>query len=792
MIHQARFAVSGDVGRSMASCINKFDWKSHPLGEIQTWPQALRNFVSTMLASRFPMYLAWGDEGYSFYNDGYIPILTDKHPNALGATFNSVWGELPPDFLTMVERTRLDQTSYYEDMPLTLLKNGKLEECFFTFSYSGVRGDSGEIEGFYAVCLETTQAFHAKQKHVNESEHLRALFQQAPGYIAVVSGIYHTYEIANDAYHRLTGNRELIGKSVRDAVPELVGQGYIQVLDDILQTGKAYVGRAERVLLKRGHAEELEERYLDFILQPITDSLGRVSGVFIEGSDVTDAVNAATVLRSSEERLRQLANNIPHLAWMANPDGHIHWYNDRWYDYTGTTIETMAGWGWKNVHDPAYLPDVIKVWSASLASGIPWEMTFPLRSASGDFRMFASRAIPLRDEAGKIVQWFGTNTDVTAEITAQEEIKESSQLKDEFLAMLAHELRNPLAPIASAAYVLSAVQLDSGKVRETAKVISRQVGHITKLVDDLLDVSRVTRGLVTVQLEICDINQIVTESIEQVQVLAEAKHHNLVFRRHELPAYVYGDYTRLVQVFSNVFNNAIRYTPSNGTISAVVDVRGSKVTISIADNGIGVPPTLAPRIFDLFIQGERSSDRSQGGLGLGLALVKSLVELHDGRVSVFSAGAGKGSTFTVELPQVAATVGTSADSDKHLPEPVKTKSCQLMVVDDNQDAAKMLSMLLETAGHTVQVAHDGNHALKAAQENMPAMCFLDIGLPDIDGYELAKRLRRLREETPLVLVAVTGYGQPEDREKALKAGFDHHLIKPVTATAVLKLVETLG
>jgi PAS domain S-box-containing protein len=792
MNDQAGFAVSMDEGRSMATRINEYDWKSHPLGEIQTWPQALRNFVSTMLASRFPMYLAWGDQGYSFYNDGYIPILTDKHPNALGGPFQTVWSELPPDFMDMIERTKLDQTSYYEDMPLALLKNGKLEQCYFTFSYSGVRGDSGDVEGFYAVCLETTDAFHSKQKHVNENERLRTLFQQAPGYIAVVSGPNHIFEIANDAYHRLIGSRELIGKPVGEAVPELVAQGYIRVLDEILQTGKAYFGQAERVLLQRGPGGELEERFLNFILQPIVDASEKASGVFIEGSDVTAAVNAAAVLRDSEARLRQLANNLPHLAWMANPDGHIHWYNDRWYAYTGTTIETMAGWGWKSVHDPKYLPEVIRVWTEALENGHQWEATFPLRSASGEFRMFASRAVPLRDEHGKIVQWFGTNTDVTDELAAQDEIRKASQRKDEFLAMLAHELRNPLAPINSAADLLSAVQLNPDRVRETAKVISRQVSHITKLVDDLLDVSRVTRGLVTLRVEILDINRVVAEAIEQVQALAEAKHHQLDYRQQDLPIYVRGDRTRLVQVFANVLNNAIRYTPPNGKISAQVTEEGGKAIISVADNGIGVLPTLAPHIFDLFTQGERSSDRSQGGLGLGLALVKSLVELHDGRVSVHSDGAGKGSKFIVELPQIFTAAGARSESDRHGPALVSTKTRHLMVVDDNQDAAQMLSMLLETAGHTVLVAHDGHAALRVAQETMPAMCFLDIGLPDMDGYELAKRLRQIRENASTVLVAVTGYGQPEDRDRALKAGFDHHLVKPVKLTAVLDLVEKLG
>jgi PAS domain S-box-containing protein len=744
-----------------------------------------------MLESKFPMFLGWGPDLGFLYNDAFIDIMGEKHPTGLGCPMQATWQEVWPDIGHVIDDALAGTASYFENLPLTLRRKGYDEQTWFTFSYSPARDESGQVAGVFCACNETTAQILAEQNRDLELNRLKAAFQQAPGYIAVVSGPDHTFELANDAYHRLTGHRVLVGKPIREALPELVSQGYVEVLDEITATGNPYVGRAERVYLKQDDSNNLEVRFLDFILQPIIDSAGKASGVFIEGSDVTDSINAVTAIRNSEARLRQLANNIPHLAWMANPDGHIHWYNDRWYEYTGTTIETMAGWGWKSVHDPEYLADVVSVWSAALASGERWEATFPLRSVNGEFRMFASRATPLRDEAGKIVQWFGTNTDVTDDIKAQEEAKKASRLKDEFLAMLAHELRNPLAPISSAADLLSSVQLDPSKVRNTAKIISRQVTHITKLVDDLLDVSRVTRGLVTLKMVVVDINQLLAEAIEQVQTAAEAKRHSLIFRRHHVPVLVRGDRTRLVQVFANVLNNAVRYTPADGTITAQVTIKSGKAIISIADNGVGIPDTLAPHVFDLFTQGERSSDRSQGGLGLGLALVKSLIALQTGNVSVRSDGAGKGSEFIIELPQVEATAGTGSDFTQDASTLSATKSRHLMVVDDNEDAAEMLSMLLETAGHSVLVAHDGHDALKFAQETMPAMCFLDIGLPDMDGYELAQRLKTLRENTSPVLVAVTGYGQLEDKEKALQAGFDHHLVKPVKLSAILELVEKL-
>ena len=775
---QTRFVTSPDEGRSMASLINSHDWKNHPLGEIATWPQALRKFVSTMLASRFPMYLAWGDEGYSFYNDGYIPILTDKHPRAIGATFEQVWGELSPEIRSLIAKTKEDKTSYFEDMPLTLLKNGRLEQCYFTFSYSGVRGDTEKIEGFYAVCLETTDAFHAKQQRLSESERLRTLFEQAPGFMAILRGPTHIFDIANDSYHALVGkNRKIIGRTVLEAVPESQDQGFIGLLDQVYQTGEPYIGRENRLVLVRELGDAPVEMYVDFVYQPIINEQKQVTGIMVEGHEVTEAYMAKQAIKESEAKLRQLANTIPHLAWMANPDGHIHWYNDRWYEYTGTAEEQMLGWGWQSVHDPEKLPMIVQHWKAALESGDPWELTFPLRSATGEFRTFYSRAAPLRDETGKIVQWFGTNTDVTEIKAAQDELKAANQRKDEFLAMLAHELRNPLAPISTAAEILKMGRIDETRVKQTASIIDRQVTHMTKLVDDLLDVSRVTRGLVTMRADVVNINDLVAEAVEQMHSQFEAKKHELVVQPADEPYYVKGDRTRLIQVIANLLNNAARYTPSNGKIVLRVTAQSGQAYLSITDNGIGLSPTLIPHIFELFTQGERSSDRVQGGLGLGLALVKSLVELHAGTVTANSQGVGKGSEFVIRLPCVGEAVHLrQPPSESHTAQETKN-GLALMVVDDNQDAAQMLALLLETLGHRVWVSNDGHDALVTAQRAAPCMLFLDIGLPDMDGYELARRLRGAKETASSVLVAVTGYGQLEDKERALKSGFDHHLVK---------------
>lgn len=380
--------------------------------------------------------------------------------------------------------------------------------------------------------------------------------------------------------------------------------------------------------------------------------------------------------------------------------------------------------------------------------------------------------------------------DITDRVRAEESLKEEHRRKDEFLAMLAHELRNPLAPIAAAAELLGTGQLGEERVRHTSAVIARQVGHMTGLVDDLLDVSRVTRGLVMLQKEKLDAKRIAGDAVEQVRPLIEARAHRLTVHTPPQPAFVLGDQKRLVQVLANLLTNAAKYTPSGGDIILGMDVDGSHVRITVSDNGIGMAPELLKRAFELFAQAQRSADRSQGGLGIGLALVRSLVELHGGRVTAHSDGIGKGSRFTVCLPHVAEQDEPAADepADAHAQSASRLK---VMVVDDNVDAAQMISMLLEVMGHSVIVEHSARKALKRGGMEMLQVFFLDIGLPDMDGYELARQLRSQPENAGAILVAVTGYGQERDRSNALDSGFNYHFVKPISTSQITALLSEI-
>ena len=617
-----------------------------------------------------------------------------------------------------------------------------------------------------------------------------------------------------------------------------------------------------------------------------------------------------TGLEDERQRFYQLANTIPQMAWIAEPDGTLSWFNERWYEYTGTTPKDMEHHGWNKVHDPAVLPAVTRDWKAALASGKPLSMTFPLRGADGRYRRFFTSFAPLRDSDGNITHWFGTNTDmsqieqaeravrrseerlqqglvaarmavwewtvdsgtlsfaanlrsvfgidfnsmeqawpliepddlaplraaiagalatqgdyhalvraaraddgamvwldlrgragsdgsgaaavhtiaidVTERKRAEEALRVADQRKDEFLAMLAHELRNPLAPISSAAAMLGLAYAHEPRVRQIADIVARQVAHMTRLVDDLLDVSRVTHGLVTVQRDLVDLRPIASEAVEQTRPLAQARAQLIHASLPEQPVWVRCDRIRLAQVITNLLNNSVKYSPPGETIHLSLATEAGTALLSVRDQGAGIDAELLPHVFDLFIQGKRTLDRAEGGLGLGLPLVRKLVELHGGSVSAASAGEGKGSQFTVRLPLDVETMPGQAEPPTA---PAPARPLRLLVVDDNVDAADSLAMLLDVDGHQAVVAYSGRAALALATADRFDAMLLDIGMPEMDGYQLARALRTAG--VAAALVAVTGYGQDQDRARVREAGFGAHLVKPIDRDALTRVLDQL-
>lgn len=363
--------------------------------------------------------------------------------------------------------------------------------------------------------------------------------------------------------------------------------------------------------------------------------------------------------------------------------------------------------------------------------------------------------------------------------------------REQFLAMLAHELRNPLAPISSAAALLNMTKSDDPTVARASTVIYRQASHMASIVDDLLDVSRVTRGAITLKVKPLDLRHVIADAVEQVLPKIQAKGHRFELTPLPKPIMLEADRKRLVQVCANLLTNAAKYTPDGGSIRLTVDEWDEEICIAVEDDGVGVAADFLPHVFELFAQAEQTPDRSSGGLGMGLALVKSLVELHKGKVSCSSEGAGSGSRFVVRLPRPLEEIAQGERRRAGRTPAPAGNPLKILLVDDNVDAADTLAMLLEAGGHQVLTAHCAMDGLDLARRNAPDLLLLDLGLPDIDGNELARRLRTHPTTRTAVLVALTGYGQPEDRQRTAAAGFDHHLVKPVDIQRLYQLIASV-
>ena len=655
-------------------------------------------------------------------------------------------------------------------------------------------------------------------------------------YPAVVAWGPDAIFLYNDAYKYILGQRHphALGLPFREVWPEL-WQDIGPIVEAALSGTPAYFEDVPVWISPQGAPEQ---RWFTSSYSPVTDRNGRVLGMYNAGFETTlrvvDQQRLSFQLKLSDA-LRTLASPVDIIATASEALGLQLNASAVMYaevdDVAGTFL-TRRDWTQHGVSSMAgvahQLDDFGTDIIATLRAGKPIVITdveqdARTRAHAATYAAVSARAnlaIPLV-KAGKLAVVLSVHSreprhwqdidiqqvhDVAertwdaiqravAEIELrdrEERLRQADRRKDEFLAMLAHELRNPLAPIGAAAQVLQLGKWDEARVRQTSQVIDRQVKHMTHLIDDLLDMSRVTRGLVKLHKAPEDIRPIVNEAVEQVMPLIQARHHQLSLCLTPDPSLVRGDRKRLVQVVANLINNAAKYTPEGGRIVVEADVRGEEVLVEVTDNGIGMPPQLVMQAFDLFSQGERSSDRSSGGLGLGLALVKSLVELHEGTVRCSSDGIGLGSRFSICLPRLPDEASTAASQISADGISKVTHSLRIIIVDDNQDAAQTLSMLLEALGHQVTIEDHPLRALERARVDVPDVFLVDVGLPEMDGNELVRRLRAQANLKKATFVAVTGYGQHEDRLRTRAAGFNYHLVKPVDIAQLTSILATIA
>jgi PAS domain S-box-containing protein len=966
---------------------------------------------------------------------------------------------------------------------------GTFGRRIYEYIFVPVLGEGGEVEAVAGTTRDVTDRRQAEEQVRQSEERFRSLMEQAPFSIQVFSPDGRTLRV-NRAWEELWGLTldQIADYNVLED-PQLEAKGVLPHIRRAFAGEPSHVPAIpydpnETIPNRTRHHDPV--RWVAATAYPLHDVTGQVREVVLVHEDTTARRRAEAAVVESEEKLRLLADTIPQLAWMARPDGHIFWYNRRSYEYTGLTQERLDGWGWQALLDPDVSATVLEGWKGAIASGVTFEMVFPLKGADGRFRPFLTRVNPLKEEDGRVRYWFGTNTDIadqkraeialreseqrfrqladampqivwtarpdgvidyhnrrwyeftglpeatghdgwgrilhpddappaaeswdnslrsggpfemevrlldrrqqsyrwhlirtvavhdaagavahwfgtSTDIDGQKRAEESSRFlaeasaalagvvdyestlkkvanlavpyfadwsavdvanddgtlrrlavahqnagkiglahqlmkdyppdpqtptgalavlrtgkpeivgeitedmlvrgtkderhlrlirslglrsyicvplvvsgdplgvltfataesgrtyteadlalatdlanragvaienfrlyealrdadrrKDEFLATLAHELRNPLAPIRNALQILKMPRVDAATVERSRGMMERQVHHLVRLVDDLLDVSRVMRGKIELRKERIELAAVVARAVETVQPLVDAQGHELsvCLPPESLP--LDADPVRLAQVVGNLLTNAAKYTEAGGRIRLAAEREGGEAVLRVRDNGIGIAPAMLPHIFELFVQVDHATTKAQGGLGIGLTLVKNLVQMHNGSVEARSGGLGRGSEFVVRLPlSVEAMEQGNDQGTGHRPQQPPTPSGhRLLVVDDNQDAADSLAVLLSLQGHEVRVAHSGPAALEVTTGYTPDVVFLDIGMPGMDGYEVARRMRQQPGLENVVLAALTGWGQKEDRRRTAEAGFDHHLVKPPEPKAV--------
>ncbi|MFO7564658.1 MAG: PAS domain S-box protein [Enhygromyxa sp.] len=608
------------------------------------------------------------------------------------------------------------------------------------------------------------------------------LFMQAPFAISVVCGSDNRYLLANPAYERMVGRRNLLGKTLREAFPELPNDApLLRMLDEVRSTGVPFTAHEFEVGLVRG--DEVDRHYFQVTCSPVRDETGMIA-IQSVAVDVTEQVRCRQRAELEERRFQATfeiaAVGIAHLS----PSGKWLRFNDRVAELLGYSRAELEQLSFHDVSHPADLGPDVALAEAVLRGDIPSYQLQRRYLRKDGAAIWVNLTVSLaRDQARRPLFFVAVIEDITERKAANDALREADRQKDEFLAMLSHELRNPLAAIRSACALLQTVDSPDPLMARIQDILGRQTGHMAHLLDELLDLARVTNGKLTIVPSVIDLREVTRE------VLADLEHPVegpvLEVELPPEPVQIVGDRVRLAQVVDNLLSNALKYTPPDGSVSLRLATLEEEAVLTVVDTGVGLDLEFCERLFKPFQQASQDIARSAGGLGLGLALAKTIVELHQGSIQACSEGRGQGSTFEVRLP---LTLRKPADPPAPPPE-APTRTARVMIVEDNEDAAELLAALLRSRNFEVELASRGEQALTMMRTWRPDAVICDIGLPDIDGYTVARNIRADPELAGVKLVALSGYGQAKDRVRAAEAGFDQHLTKPAAIDAVVRAIE---
>lgn len=864
---------------------------------------SMQAMIDLMLGASEPMFLAWGGERRVLYNDAYAVILGERHPAALGMPMAALWTEVWRQMGPLVDSVFAGGSVQMDDLVLQLQRNGALRETHFNFCYHPVRNPQRQVMALFCACRETTGP-HNEQRRREQQAALRwRLFSLVPGFVALLRGPRHVVDFVNRSFESAFGSRPVTGHALGELLPGAQAQGFMGLLDHVLQTGQRIERRHAALTLPGPDGKPVVRRF-DFVLEPLRNQEAGVGGVFVQGLDVTDLYLAHEVARAGDERHEALLDTmseslmllddrlrvvqlnraglamegrprheivgrpfaelwgerarpvqallqaaldsgeaghlehhdqstqpdrwleldaypVPHgvallyrdvsaiklaegalresenrfraavaavgVMWTCDAEGQMRGDQPGWHMLTGQRREEYEGEGWMQALHPDDAAEALAQWRHAVQRGENYVGEHRARRPGGPWREFMVRAVPLLTPEGLVREWVGVHIDVTDARQAARALDSAARRKDNFLAMLAHELRNPLAPIRTAAKALGHPKLTRQELDACQAVISRQVSHMAWLLNDLLEVSRISEGRLELRRRYVGLRGVVETAIETARPVLDDRAHALTVElpQHEID--VDADPLRLSQVLSNLLINAAKYTPRGGRVRLQARAEPAGLVIEVIDNGMGIPEERLPHVFEMFsrLSGQASTD-TESGVGIGLALARGLVELHGGTLEAASAGPAMGSTFTVRLPagvsdSAPAPLCDFGDLSNNPPRP----GLMVLIADDNADAAESLAMLAGMEGHRVQVVSNGPDALAAARRNRPDVCILDIGMPGMDGHAVARHLREHLTGRPMLLLAVTGWGQAKDKDEALAAGFDRHFTKPIDPNNLL-------
>ncbi|MEC4723727.1 PAS domain S-box protein [Noviherbaspirillum sp. CPCC 100848] len=798
-------------GGAMGSKIAGHDWSLHPLGTPNSWSPAFRTALSMVLNSGFPSYVIWGKEFFVFYNDAYVPILGSRAALGQGRLLAELWPEVAETACSIAQRAFAGETTYFEDMPFLVNRHGYPEQTYFTFSYSPIRDEHGVIQGVLGTVFETTEKVIALAKY-KESEERYRLSLEASGNIG-------TWTV--DPETKLTTVDELFARAFEvDTAVARAGKQIEHFTDKIHPDDRPHV------LSAVAHSMETEEPYeIEYripqqsgevrwvtakgkMFEDATTGKRRFAGVAV---DITERKKIEEKLRDTQAWLAAVFEILPVGVAVVDVNGKVELSNQEMHRYLPTRIQPSLDEArhsrWCAYHADGRLyareefPGARALHGERVVPGI--EMRYTQDDGAQIWTQVA--AVPIRDDQGRITGQVAVVTNVDTFKRTEEALRlseekyrtlfndmaKSNRHLNEFLAVLAHELRNPLAPILTGLELMRMRPDSSETVARVREMIERQANQMVHLIDDLLDIARVTNGKIEIKKKLVDVNSIALSAVETSLPTIEGSHHELNMGLSETPLLIHADFTRIAQVIGNLLTNAAKYTPKGGKIKLLVSQDADQAIISVQDNGIGLPSESLESVFEMFSQVQNDMERSQGGLGIGLALVRNLVHLHDGTVSATSEGTGKGSTFIVRLPLAEIEVPSENAIAPSQASELASRPLRILVVDDNGDAAQSLTILLKAYGHDVRMAHEGIEALEIASQFQPEVVFLDIGLPGMTGYAVARRLREIEGLKNTRLVAVTGWGAETDRAHSREAGFDRHFTKPLSPAAVVEALNKI-